>query len=400
MKVLVAAHRMELGGTQVLSVELAASIRDRHGVDVLYAATPGPASSLADDHALRLLPLSDATRHPTLTRVRELSRLAREQKVDLVHAWDWPQCFDCYPGAYLLQRIPMLCTLMPMVLPSFIPRQLPTTVGTEELAREARSKRFGWVELLEPTVDTVANAPGVADADSFRRRLGLRRDEMAVVIVGRLEYWLKFDSLVRAIEAADALADRPVRLVIVGEGSAAADIQARATRVNAVHGREVISLTGGMVDPRPAYEAADVVLGMGASALRALAFAKPLVVLGERGFSRIFDASTVDLFCDQGWYGLGDGVPDDLVGQIKCLLDEPESRAELGSLGRGLVLRRYGLVPATDRLYDAYRRAAEIDLSLSSDIAEGVRAAAMAMSRRLPKPIQSPLRALRRAVTE
>jgi glycosyltransferase involved in cell wall biosynthesis len=398
MKVLVAAHRMEIGGTQVLSVELAASIRDRHGVDIVYAATPGPTASLASDHGLQLRPLPAATRHPTPARVRALSRLARDERVDLVHAWDWPQCFDCYPGTYLRQRIPMLCTVMPMVLPSFIPRQLPTTLGTEQLARQARAERSGWVHLLEPPVDTDGNAPGVADAAGFRRRFGIRPDETAIMIIGRLEYWLKYESLVRSVEAADALADRPIRLVIVGDGSAASDIRARAARVNADHGREVITLTGGLVDPRPAYEAADLMLGMGASALRALAFAKPLIVLGERGFSRVFDASTVDLFCDQGWYGLGDGVPDDLVGQIKSLLDTPDSHAGLGALGRDLVLRRYALTQSADRLYDAYRRAADTGLCLPRDIAEGLRAVAMALAGRAPQPLQKPLRALRKAV--
>ena len=44
-----------------------------------------------------------------------------------------------------------------------------------------------------------------------------------------------------------------------------------------------------------------------------MAFAKPLVVVGERGFSRVLDEDTLPTFLHQGWYGLGDGRPDDLA---------------------------------------------------------------------------------------
>ena len=49
-------------------------------------------------------------------------------------------------------------------------------------------------------------------------------------------------------------------------------------------GRQVVLLTGEIADPRPAYAAADVVVGQGGSALRGMAFGKPLVVVGEGRF--------------------------------------------------------------------------------------------------------------------
>src|SRR5512144_2783022 len=144
------------------------------------------------------------------------------------------------------------------------------------------------------------------------------------------DHWLKLEGLLRTIAAVEELAvDRPVQLVVVGEGSAAAQVQARADEVNARTGRRVVVLTGGLVDPRPAYAAADVVVGMGSSALRALAFGKPLVVVGEHGFSQPFTPETAGVFTRQGFYGLGPGVPapDPLVGQLQALLDDAAERS-------------------------------------------------------------------------
>ena len=95
----------------------------------------------------------------------------------------------------------------------------------------------------------------------------------------------------------------PVRLAIVGDGPAAAALQERAAHVNRRWGREVVKFVGPMHDPRPAYAAADVVLGMGSSALRALSIGRPVVVQGEDGFSKVFEPATLPYFCAHGMWG-------------------------------------------------------------------------------------------------
>ena len=77
--------------------------------------------------------------------------------------------------------------------------------------------------------------------------------------------------------------------------------------MNAAVGRAIIGLTGQIDDPRPAYAAADVVVGQGGSALRGMAFGKPVVVVGEDGFSELLTSDSSPIFLQQGWYGLGPG---------------------------------------------------------------------------------------------
>lgn len=376
MKVLVVAHRLELGGTQTNAIELAARVRDRHGVQVTLAAAGGPSEALARQHGIDLRLLPDAARHPSRARVSALGALARKLEPDLIHVWDWPQCFDAYPVAHLVDRRPLLCTVMSMVVPRFIPRHLPTTFGTEELAEAARATRQGVVQLLEPPVDLDHNAPGAGAGTAFRDEWRLLPDESVVVMVTRLEDWLKLEGVLRAIDAVEALAATVrLRLVIVGEGTARSRVQERADEVNAASGRDLVILTGGLVDPRPAYDAADLMLGMGGSALRSLAFAKPLVVLGERGFSRVLDESTLPLFLRQGWYGLGDGRADDLEGQIRRLIEDPD-RADLGKWGRAVVEERFDLDGAADRLVAWYAETVQRRQSLGRDVVEGGRTAA------------------------
>ncbi|MDT7787268.1 MAG: hypothetical protein QOF58_5687 [Pseudonocardiales bacterium] len=402
MKVLVFAHRLELGGTQTNAIELAARIRDTHGHEVVLFAAPGPAVALAEQRGLRLIEAPDASRHPSFKVARALRAAVKAEGPDLIHVWDWPQCFDAYFVEHLVYGIPLFTTMMGMVVPGFLPRHLPTTFGTKQLAEDAARMRSGTVDLLEPPVDVDFNAPGVVDPLPFKEKYGLNDDRVNLVTVSRLTEWLKLESLLRSIEAVDLLAkERPVRLVIVGEGTAAAKVAERAREVNDRHGADVIVLTGGLVDPRPAYEAADVMLGMGGSALRTLAFAKPIVVLGEKGFSLPFTPETVGYFRQHGYYGLGDGTEPVtlLADQIRPMLDDASLRASLGAFGREVVVEHYGLDPAARGLERLYQRTVAESPSRTTSVKEGVRTAALLAARGLPEPVKNGLRAVRRKLS-
>jgi glycosyltransferase involved in cell wall biosynthesis len=205
--------------------------------------------------------------------------------------------------------------------------------------------------LLEPPIDTDKDSPEAVDGAPFRARHGVGERDLLVVAVSRLVGWLKLEGLARGIDAVGALAGRyPVRFVVVGSGTAEADLRSRAAKVNATAGREVVTVPGPMIDPREAYAAADVVLGMGGSALRGLSFGKPVVVVGENGFSELATPATVGPFLWRGYYGVGDGTPSDLVGQLERVLADAAERASLGLWARALVERRYALSSATRRL--------------------------------------------------
>lgn len=358
MKILVFAHRLEIGGTQHNAIELAATLRDRHGFDPVIFAEPGPAARLARDRGLRLIPAPAAVVHPSPARGRSLRAAVREERPDLVHVWDWPQCLDAYYAVHVPWRTPLLCTVMDMVVPRLIPLSLHTTFGTPDLVARAREAGRTGVDILLPPVDVRLNAPHGAlpthAARAFRSEVGIHDDEVLLVMVGRLVNWLKGESLRRAIKAVRTLGrELPMRLVIVGGGAARDEVAACASRVNAELDREAVVLTGELIDPRPAYAAADVVLGMGGSSLRGLAFGRPVVVIGERGFAQPFNAATASWFLEHGMYGLGQGLDeaaDPLVEQLRQLVLRPDSWADVGALGRRFVLEHFALEVVGDRL--------------------------------------------------
>ena len=175
----------------------------------------------------------------------------------------------------------------------YVPASVPLIMGTADLGGQARKVQKGGVWVIEPPIDVERDNPDI-DGSAFRRRHHVSDEEFLIVSVSRLALDLKLDALVRAIDAVDLLASaHPLKLVLVGDGPARDALEMRANAVNSRIGREVVLLPGAEMDPRSAYAAADLVVGMGSSALRAMAIGRPLIVQGEKAFSEIFEPETV-----------------------------------------------------------------------------------------------------------
>jgi glycosyltransferase involved in cell wall biosynthesis len=355
--VLVFPASLSVGGSQLNAIELAAALQ-RRGHEVSVFGSDGPLVDTVDALGLPFIPAPPRPKiRPSPAVMQRLNRVITDRSIELVHGYEWPPILESVYGPYLRHRTPVVGTVMSMAVAPFIPAYLDLVVGTEQIAAAERPTRRS-VSLLEPPVDTELNRP-VADPRDHRAELGADSSTFLIVVVSRLAKELKREGILEAIRACVALArDIPVRLVIVGDGPARDEIAYAARTANAQIGREVIVLLGERKDPRTAYAAADAVFGMGSSALRAMAFGKPLIVQGERGFWKMLTPDTESLFLHQGWYGIGDGSDGALRFEalVRKLYSDDLLRTELGEYARKLVLARYSLERAAtlqERIYDA-----------------------------------------------
>jgi glycosyltransferase involved in cell wall biosynthesis len=347
MKILVFAHEFHVGGSQRNAVDLSASLRDIYGYDVVIFATPGPMVKVAEEKGLRFIPAPNRKTIPSVAMMRALCEVVRRERPDLVHVWDWWQCVDAYYAVHLLKGIPMIVSdTLSDGLMRLLPKTLLTTFGTPEFVDRARAAGRQRVELLVPPVDVDANAPGGADPRPFRDQYNIEASDVTLVTVSRLAMKLKGESLRRTIDAVRVLGrELRLRLVIVGHGNARNELERLAAEANAEIGRAAVILTGEVLDPRPAYAAADIVVGMGGSALRGMAFGKPVIIVGGQGFSAPLTPETAESFYYRGIYGIGDGSPSNarLIADIRHLAESSDKLPTLGAFSRQFVLNHFAL---------------------------------------------------------
>jgi glycosyltransferase involved in cell wall biosynthesis len=343
MRILVYPHAMEIGGSQLNAVQLAGAVRDR-GHEVIVLSEPGPLVAKVEALGLEHIPIPLRRRQPSPEVLAKLVRTVQSRQIDVVHGYEWPPVIEAFFGPGLRLRTPVVGTVMSMSVVPFFPRTVPLVVGTEAIRSAALAAGHHRVTLLEPPVDTDTDNPSVSGA-AFRVEHGIEPDAVLVAMVCRLVPELKLEGLLAACDAVGSLAaaGHNVQLVLVGDGRSRGEIAERAAKANALAGRTVVRLTGEVSDPRPAYAAADVIVGQGGSALRGMAFGKPLVVVGEQGFSSLLTQDTAPLFLQQGWYGLGGGGVPELQGHLERLLSSPDTRSSLGAFARDLVVERFAL---------------------------------------------------------
>jgi hypothetical protein len=348
LRVLVCPHELVTGGSQLTAIAFAERLRDRGHVVEVYAPR-GPLVEMLERRGLpyRAAPSTGAAGpRAVLSMTREIARFAP----DIVHTFESSPTVSSV-AASLLRPHRAVATMLSMDVPDFLPTHRPLLVGTAALAEEAGSRR-GDVHLMEPPIDVDLDAPG--DPVEARAALDVAQDAFVVAVVGRLSAeHHKALGIAEAIRAMAADPDLPPTVLLVaGNGDEAARVRDAATRAAATSDRLDIRLLGNVTDPRGVYDAADVVFGMGASALRAMAHRKPLIVQGRDGFWKLLAPETASVFFAQGFFGegpTGEGFPD-----ILATLRDPHRRAELAAYGAALVHDRYALTTAVDRLEALY----------------------------------------------
>ncbi|MBI1620640.1 glycosyltransferase [Aquamicrobium zhengzhouense] len=362
VRVLVAPHNFEIGGSQINALELAVAVAKLPGYEVILYAPDGELTERARQTGLELH-LSTLREHaPSLPRIQELSKLVDHAAIDLVHTYEWAPTVDAVIALAWTRRLPLLSTILSMDYPCFLPPEVPTLFGTKEMWTQALCEgRKAY--LLEPPVDTERFRPDAVDASTVsavRKECDAAADEKLIVVVSRLNAVLKLDGLLALVKAAGEVARSfRIKLAIIGDGPARELVHQEAENVNKCAGRTVIHLLGARHDPLPYYAAADLVVGMGSSALRAMAVGKPLLVQGEKGFWKVADEDSAELFLSQGWYGIGDGGASvkNCVAQLKKLLEARKENLDLlGRFGRKLVVDEYSLTSAAEYLAWIYRQ--------------------------------------------
>lgn len=373
MRILVYPHAMEIGGSQLNAIQLAGAVRDR-GHEVIVLSEPGPLVKRVHDLGLEHIEIPLSRRRPSPQVLATLARTVHERRIHVVHGYEWPPVIEAVFGPGLRWRTPVVGTVMSMSVVPFFPRTVPLVVGTEAIREAALAAGHHRVTLLEPPVDTETDHPSV-DGAAFRQEHGIPRDEVLIAMICRLVPELKLEGLLAACDAVGALAaaGHQVQLVIVGDGRSRGEIEARAAKANALARRTVVRLTGEVADPRPAYAAADVIVGQGGSALRGMAFGKPLVVVGEQGFSELLTSDTAPLFLKQGWYGLGGNGALDLRKHLGTLLESRDLRGSLGEFARKLVVERFALTRAARVQEDEYLFAARTRTATAEIAADLIR---------------------------
>jgi glycosyltransferase involved in cell wall biosynthesis len=359
MRIALGLHSLQLGGSQINTLDFGTELRKRGHEVLLWAIEEGSYKATIEPVAkeagfdVRKLPAENRLRKQAI----HVGRLVDEFNADVLHVHHEHHWLGPVASLAMVARPGrgIVVTNWMMENTHYMPPHAVLIVGTEALRREAACRRPGPVAVIEPPVNLGRDVASAQAARQFRRGVGVDDSAILAVLVSRVDRYMKLDAIELAIRAVELLDEDDLHLVIVGDGDAIDIVKQLAETVHTRSGQPAVHVIGALTDPRPAYAAADIILGMGGSALRGLAFGKPVVVQGAGTFARTYTEQSAPYFFEHGFFGTaeGDETGAGLAARMRDLLD-PELRRKLGHLGQETIRRHYSLEVLTDRLEQLY----------------------------------------------
>lgn len=381
MRVLFAPRGLHVGGANDVFILMAAEMR-RRGHEVFVFSHPGVWERRCAELGLDTEVVAYRGSRPWSATVRDLLRVSRRFRPDVIWAATWSSGLVALWG-------PHLCDGVPLVIASYASeerRRFPSSVGlTFGRPAAASSYRHGaGVWTVPPPVDTSADRPGSGGGE-FRRSFGIDPAVPLVVTVSRLVRYEKLDGLRAAIDAVTGFrGDRSLHLAVVGEGPERRKLQGRALAAETTSGGRSVTFCGELADVRPAFDAADVVVGRGLGVMRAMAHAKPVVVLDARGGGCIVEKANLSWFLENGFIVCPPGTASrDLGGLVRALVEDSTRAASLGTWSRDAILEHRSVSSSGDALEDALQEMARSEVSALARASSAVATAAQLTRTRL-----------------
>ncbi len=357
MKIFMLTDSMDIGGAETHIYELSRLLSLR-GHQVTVISSGGRLAALLPRIGVRHLTLPSVSDPLTaISAISVLARYLRREKPQVVHAHTRRTAFLCHILLAMFD-FPLIVTAhamfshrFPLNRLSFFPR---ATVAVSVDIQKALSRNFSV-----PT-EHITVIPNGIDTERFcPRHVGER--PLTVLSVSRLDSECAHTA--RLLCAAAPLfvqkTERPVRILIVGDGDAFSEIQAMAERTNRALGNSVVELLGGRTDVHRLLNECHIFVGVSRAALEAMSSARPVILSGDEGYLGIVDQRTLSAarrgnFCARGYKP---ATVTHLLNDLLYLAGlSPSAREELGVWGREVVRKFYSAEAMADATEALYRR--------------------------------------------
>lgn len=349
-RVLFVNHSMGTGGIETLIVDLAKVLLDRGFAPSVAVFEPG--GSLEPRLSELGVPVHSLAKRDgvDLGLVLRLRRLIKNTAVDVVHSHNFSAWLYAVLALYgLRHRVRHVHTehsnVEYRVRRYWIERMLGgltmCTVAVSAAVRDAMTRDIGIpdvrVRLVYNGIDTDRFRPDDARRQSMRRALAASTDCILIGIVARLEPVKDHVTLVRAFARLRQLSHRPLKLVVVGDGSERAALEREIAACRLAADVLLVGDQRNVPDwlcALDVYALSSVSEGMNLTLLEAMSAALPVVATAVGGNPEIVTNGETGLLVPAR-------DPEAMARSLLRLVESSELRNQLGGAGRRRVEERF-----------------------------------------------------------
>lgn len=350
--VLIATMSLDIGGAETHIVELAKGLK-KSGFHVVVASRGGVFVKDLENHDIKhyAVPLHNKRPDNVFKAYHTLKKIILNEKIQLVHAHARIPGFICNMLHKKL-NFAFVTTAHGTWKTSgglkYITRWGQKTIAVSEDVKKYLLDNYKIDEenitMTINGIDTEKFSPAV-DYSDILNELDIPEDSFKVVYVSRIDKdrELILNSILEMLPQLLPQLDS-LRFFIVGGGSILNSVEEAAQSINKSIGKNAVIVTGPRMDVNKINAMSDLFIGVGRSALEAMASSKPVIIAGNQGFIGLLGEENIDLAIKTNFSGRGQGMAntEGFIQEIlKVAAASKEQREELGSFCRSIIEQQY-----------------------------------------------------------
>ncbi len=365
LNILLATMQLDIGGAETHIVELAKELK-RRGHEVIVASNGGVYVRELKEDGIRhyKVPLQNKNPINVIKGVKELKRIIKDEKIDIVHSHARIPSF-ILGKLHKIMGFPFVTTAH-WVFNTGYGLKYITNWGEKTVAVSEDIKKYLMDNYKVPESNIRVTINGIdtekfsrdTDCDDIKSELKISDNDTVITYISRMDESrsLAAKQLIKGVERLDRDIEN-LKVVIVGGGDDLENVRTMADRVNKSIGREVIILTGARTDINRLIAPCRLFIGVSRSALEAMACEKPVIIAGNEGYIGLFDEDKLQVGIDTNFCCRGCEQSDTelIVSDVlKFFAMSDEDKERLGKYGRELVKREYSVARMADDTLKVY----------------------------------------------
>lgn len=368
MKILLLIGRTVIGGHVISTLTLAKALQAK-GYEVYFGAGKGELIDEIKKQGIKYIEipffLSSFKKKYTYfsllswITIKKVIDIVKTEHIDIVHALDAPASIiaDFVTVAIGVPALSTVCGGPGPVYP--LPKFQKLIVFSEE-NKKKMVEDFKWREEDIVVIRNRIDFQGSMRIDELENSKyeWIKSSHKKIIMASRFDAE-KLSGIFYCIDAIKYILQTKsdVTLILIGDGNVFDKIRVQVDEINNKIGRQGIILPGAIVNANVLLQYADIVIGIGRSALEGMFWGKPTIIVGENGFAGVVEENTVK---ELGYYNFSGRNIKGFVSYKKlediiCKILENHSYAlKIGMFGRQYLEQEFDIVQGVERIGKIY----------------------------------------------
>ncbi|WML32762.1 glycosyltransferase [Clostridium sp. OS1-26] len=348
LRVLMLVDALNIGGTETHVINIAKKLMDM-GIYVVVATSGGPMEVIMKSYGIKVIKIPTygdyISNKKKFGMIKILKTIIDEEKINIIHCHLFAS-MQLASELYRMYKIPYVVTIHGLFYPNNI--FYSTCIQASKVIAVSKPvKEMLYNKLGDKIGDKIVIIPNGVSRDldnnsyrdiDIRDELNIPKSSGILCYCSRLDWNKTNVARVLLFSFTQLLEDYSnLHVIIVGDGPGRESLEKEAQVINEMAERDVVHMIGAKVDVIPYYLQSSIIIGTARVALEGMMCRKPVIAIGNQGYTGIVTESRKDIQWDM-YFGDHDALEKpnvaNLVKDIRYLLKRKDRVSKVGRWGR------------------------------------------------------------------